>query len=50
MPGEAHRYLTEFAGAAIYAHEHLPLNKELIATEVPEAIARISANVEAVSR
>ena len=50
VPGEAHRYLTEFAGAAIYAHEHLPLNKELIARKVPEAIARISAMVEAVSR
>jgi len=50
VPGEAYLYLTEFAGAAIYAHEHLPLNKELIARQVPEAIARISAMVEAVSR
>ena len=50
VPGEAHRYLTEFAGAAIYAHEHLPLNKELIAREIPEAIAKISEMIEAASR
>ena len=46
VPGESHRYLTEFAGAAIYAHEHLPLNKELIAREIPEAVARIRGMVE----
>ena len=27
FPGEEHRYLTEFGGAALYSHEHLPLDK-----------------------
>ena len=46
-PGENHRYLTEFAGAAIYAHEHQPLDKERIAREIPEAVAKVRAMVEA---
>ncbi len=27
IPGERHRYLTEFGGAAVYAHEHPPLEE-----------------------
>lgn len=45
-PGEQHRYLTEFGGAAIYAHEHQPLDRERIASEIPEAVARLSEMVE----
>ena len=46
VPGEGHRYLTEFAGAAIYAHEHLPLDKELIAREIPKVVNRLRIMVE----
>ena len=46
MPGEEHRYLTEFGGAALYSHEHLPLDKEAIARDVPDAVAALRALVE----
>lgn len=46
MPGENHRYLTEFGGAALYSHEHLPLDKEAIARDVPQAVAELRALVE----
>ena len=46
MPGEEHRYLTEFGGAALYSHEHLPLDKEAIARDVPQAVAELRALVE----
>ena len=46
MPGEEHRYLTEFGGAALYSHEHLPLDKEAIAREIPDAVAVLRALVE----
>lgn len=46
MPGEEHRYLTEFGGAALYSHEHLPLDKESITRDVPDAIAALRALVE----
>jgi predicted nucleotidyltransferase len=46
MPGEEHRYLTEFGGAALYSHEHLPLDKEAIARDVPLAVAALRALVE----
>jgi predicted nucleotidyltransferase len=46
MPGEEHRYLTEFGGAALYSHEHLPLDKEAIAREIPDAVAALRALVE----
>ena len=46
VPGEQHEYLTVFGGAALYAHEHAPLDKERIAREVPDAIREIRAMVE----
>ena len=46
MPGEEHRYLTEFGGAALYSHEHLPLDKAAIARDVPQAVAALQALVE----
>lgn len=46
VPGENHRYLTEFGGAALYSHEHLPLDKESIARDVPQAVAALQALVE----
>ncbi len=49
MPGEEHRYLTEFGGAAVYSHEHLPLDKASIARDVPEAVARLRAIVAGAS-
>jgi hypothetical protein len=47
-PGENHRYLTEFGGAAVYAHEHPPLERLLIANEIPQAVDRLRAMVDAV--
>ena len=49
-PGEEYRYLTEFGGAALYSHEHLPLDKAGIARDVPEAVARLRDMVEAAKR
>ena len=46
MPGEEHRYLTEFGGAALYSHEHLPLDKAGIAHDVPQAVAALRALVD----
>ena len=46
VPGEQHEYLTVFGGAALYAHEHVPLDKERIARDVPEAVREIQAMVE----
>ena len=40
-PGENHRYLTEFGGAAVHAHEHPPLDRRLIAEDIPDAVARL---------
>lgn len=46
MPDEEHRYLTEFGGAALYSHEHLPLDKAAIAHDVPQAVATLRDLVE----
>ena len=46
VPGEEHRYLTEFGGAALYSHEHLPLDKTGIARDVPKAVAALRDLVE----
>ena len=46
MPGEEHRYLTEFGGAALYSHEHLPLDKAAIARDVPQAVAALRVLVD----
>ena len=43
VPGENHRYLTEFGGAALYSHEHLPLDKPAIARDIPQAVAALQA-------
>ena len=50
MPGEEYRYLTEFGGAALYSHEHLPLDKASLARDVPEAVARLRDMVETARR
>ena len=41
IPGERHRYLSEFGGAAVYAHEHPPLDRHLIAEEIPPAVDQL---------
>ena len=46
VPGEAHQYLTEFGGAALYAHEHPPLDKASIAVDIPQAVEALAALVE----
>ena len=45
-PGENHRYLTEFGGAAVYADEHPPLDRRLIANDIPEAVDQLRAMVD----
>ena len=45
-PGENHRYLTEFGGAAVYVREHPPLDRRLIANEIPQAVDQLRAMVE----
>ena len=45
-PGEKHQYLTEFGDSALYSHEHPPLDKTLIATDVPRAIRKLEALVQ----
>ena len=50
VPGEEYRYLTEFGGAALYSHEHLPLDKASIARDVPPAVARLGDMVERAKR
>ncbi len=47
VPGENHRYLTEFGGAAVYAREHPPLDRRLIASEIPQAVDLLRAMVDA---
>ena len=46
VPGENHRYLTEFGGAALYSHEHLPLDKVSISRDIPQAVETLRALVE----
>ncbi len=43
VPGEQYIYLTEFGGAAWYAHEHRSLDKPVLARELPEAVQSIIA-------
>ena len=50
VPGEEYSYLTEFSGAALYAHEHLPLDKPAIARDVPAAVAALQAMIDGVAR
>ena len=45
-PGENHLYLTEFGGAALYAHEHPPLDRRIIAAEIPAAVAALRKMAE----
>ena len=45
-PGENHSYLTEFGGAAVYAHEHPPLDRRLIAEDIPDVVAQLRDMVE----
>ncbi len=46
VPGERHRYLTEFGGAAVYAHEHPPLDRRRIAEDVPQAVQQLKDLVD----
>ena len=46
LPGEEHRYLTEFGGAMLYSHEHRPLDKEKIAQDIPQAVAALRVMAE----
>ena len=50
IPGEEHQYLTEFGGAALYAHEHPALDRARIAADIPQAVATLTALVERVMR
>ena len=46
VPGEEHLYLMEFGGAALYAHEHPPLDKEKIANDIPHSVEQLAQLVE----
>ena len=46
VPGEHHRYLTEFGGAAVYAHEHPPLDRRRIAEDIPQAVQQLKNLVD----
>jgi len=50
IPGEEHQYLTEFGGAALYAHEHPALDRARIAADVPQAVETLTALVERAMR
>lgn len=41
VPGENHRYLSDFGGAQRYADEHMPLDKRRIAVEIPDAVMQL---------
>ena len=43
VPGERYSYLTEFGGAAWYAHEHQVLDKPALAREIPKVVEDIIA-------
>lgn len=46
IPGEEYQYLTEFGGAALYAHEHPSLDKASIVVDIPRAVETLTASVE----
>ena len=46
VPGERHRYLTEFGGAAVHAHRHPPLDRRSIAEDVPQAVQQLKDLVD----
>ena len=50
IPGEEHLYLTEFGGAALYAHEHPALDRARIAADIPQAVATLAALAERAMR
>ena len=41
IPGENHRRLSAVGGEAVHADEHPPLDRRLIAEDIPDAIARL---------
>ena len=49
IPGESHRYLTEFGGAAVYAHEHPPLDRARIAEDIPRTVEQLREIVTSAS-
>ena len=50
VPGENHRYLTDFSGAALYRHDHPPLDKNAIARDVPQAVTALRTLVNQAKR
>ena len=50
IPGQNYQYLTAFAGRQIYSHEHMPLDKDAIARDIPDAVESIMTAVEETER
>lgn len=42
-PGERHRYRSEYGGPAGHADRHPPIDRRLIADEIPDAVAQLRA-------
>ena len=50
VPGQNYQYLTAFSASQIYSHEHMPLDKQAIARDIPDAVESLMAAVEETER
>ena len=50
VPGQNYQYLTAFSASQIYSHEHMPLDKQAIARDIPDAVESLMAAVEETGR
>ena len=50
VPGQNYQYLTAFSASQIYSHKHMPLDKQAIARDIPDAVESLMAAVEETER
>ena len=50
VPGQNYQYLTAFSASQIYSHGHMPLDKQAIARDIPDAVESLMAAVEETGR
>ena len=50
VPGQNYQYLTAFSASQIYSHEHMPLDNQAIARDIPDAVESLMAAVEETER
>ena len=50
VPCQNYQYLTAFTGRQIYTHEHMPLDKQAIARDIPDAVELLMTAVEETER